>query len=428
VTTRLPTIGVIFLTVGLAFTASMMLATMKVGLHPDVIGLHAGEADLLAGRPMYSTFVEGTLNLNPPHILLALLPLGLMPLPLTAVAWWILSVVSGLWCLHVWRTLLPTPWPLFVLAAALVTFGGYSAGLFASWAWPLAALMASAYAAQANGRAKTAGVLLGLVASCRVFALLFVPYLCWRREWRTLTAMGITALVFWGAGLIIAGPAAYVSWFSALNSITWQADPYNVSLLGLSARLFTVTPFGPFLASPEWTAPVWILLCGVVGLLTLRRVYRSRNLALEWTAVILLGHFFSPLAWGGYLLMLAGPLAICWRHFGRGAVLCVAIACLSVPTRAIALALPPSWLVGITIGSLHLWAALALWAYCCFIAPRDSSSAASDLSLMDRRGHPRRLSPRERTSPTPMAETPRFDGPEAEPTLHRAPYPMTEAS
>jgi hypothetical protein len=324
---------------------------------------------------MYATVVEGTVNLNPPHVTLATWPLAWLELPRAMVAWWLVSAVCAWWCVRRWREALPAPWHLVTFGAVLATMAGYSSSRFGSWTWLLTALSASAWVAYRRDDQIRTGALLAVIASWRVVELLFVPYLLWRRQWRALLAMGTTGLVIWVAGLIVAGPDAYVAWIDALGTVVWQGDPYNMSLLGMSQRVFGFSPFPPLMPRPSWVFPAWWLSCGVVVAVTVSHLRKSTDRDADWVAVVFTALLLSPLGWSGYWPLAAGPLLVSLRrHWGKlvevaGAVVIIAWA---LPTREIAQGLPASPLLGLTLGSLHAWAGLLVWMYALAAARRSS--------------------------------------------------------
>jgi hypothetical protein len=104
------------------------------------------------------------------------------------------------------------------------------------------------------GRDLSAGCALGLAIACKVTPALFVPYLVWKRAWRSLIGCGAGLLLFLWPGFV---PAAVIGWQENQRQLrSWYLDmvqPFviegkvtsdhqNQSLPGLVARLLTHSP------------------------------------------------------------------------------------------------------------------------------------------------------------------------------------------
>ena len=159
------------------------------------------------------------------------------------------------------------------------------------------------------GREIAAGALLAVAVQLKLYCLVFVPYLFFRREWRVLLAAAI-ALVTTSFGVLLlqrgydAALAENIAWIHSLFASTETLVPHetNVSLLGWGTRVG-----GPFFAKTLW-------LPFFAGFLALS--YRGRHAsprAME--PLLFLGVLFLiPLVWSYWVTLLFPLVAL---HFSR---------------------------------------------------------------------------------------------------------------
>jgi hypothetical protein len=193
---------------------------------------------------------------NPPIMALILLPFTQLPHLVGALAWFVLKAGLTLLAIHwVWRMLeRDGPVPLWgkLVGLALVVRpieGDLSHGnvnLFI-----LFLVTASLYAFTRR-RDWLSGLLLGLAVACKLTPALFIPYLAWKRAWKTLVGCGAGLVLFLGLvpGLLVGFErnAEYLgSWIDNMvlpyvleNRVT--SEHQNQSLPGLLHRLLTFSP------------------------------------------------------------------------------------------------------------------------------------------------------------------------------------------
>ena len=131
--------------------------------------------------------------------------LGALGVPAASLLWFGLMVMGGVGALAlaidgVGLAAHRRRWPLALAA----TFGVY---YFVQWDLRagnsnliVLGLTLLALRAGSRGRVGSAGALLSFAVACKLYALVFVPYLAWRREWRWL-ACAVLGLFGWFVAL-----------------------------------------------------------------------------------------------------------------------------------------------------------------------------------------------------------------------------------
>jgi alpha-1,2-mannosyltransferase len=321
--------------------------------------------DLYFGIPLR----EGAgYNLNAPVVnVLLFAPLAYLPLR-AALALWTVANIVMLLIGSVWIARaagVARQW--MVLASLLlisqVTFLALQLGQPIG---VLLLLMTAAWMADRANRPATTGVLLGVLLYTKPFLGLFVPYLVARRSWRVLAwmAAGGTTLAIIGLG--VAGMAAHLSWLRALGSITWEVHLANASIYGVLNRLLTeqaeMVNITPLAIAGAWVRPLWLAAIGATLALSIRAVWRGASLDRVWALLILLALLISPLGWGYYVPLAAGPLAAAWLAAPRSSRIAAGAGYLflCVPPTALLIS---GWgpTASATIGCAYFWGVLALW-------------------------------------------------------------------
>ncbi len=219
--------------------------------------------------------------------------------------------------------------------------------------------------------------------SIKPFLLIFVPYLLLRRKFRAAaTACSIVAVTF-ALGFLLFGMDSYKSWTIALSAVDWPWAVMNASIQGILSRALAPSPyFVPLAQLPGLVLPVWLVLAGLVGVLTLALAVRDwADHAVDRAfALLLLGALLiSPLGWIYYLWLAIGPVSVLvhswfgdranrpdwkakplerWKaflFFGSFAGLLV-----PYPLTLIFYTKP---LAAVLSGSLYFWSIIALWTW-----------------------------------------------------------------
>jgi alpha-1,2-mannosyltransferase len=295
---------------------------------------------------------------NPPIMALILKPLVQLPPLAGSLTWFYLKVAMAVISLHWMLRLLDRgaaifPWwgkVLTVLLCLRPIAGDLVHGnvnLFILF------LIVGAIVSFCRRRDVLAGVILGLAIACKVTPALFVPYLLWKRAWKTLagTAVGVGLFVWLVPGLVLGWSEnqQYLgSWYRnmvqpfAEGKVT--SDAVNQSLPGLMARLLTHRPsfvtrgeeaYIPLeyhnVVDVDPRAVQWILK-GCMAIFALLAIWRCRTptddreswrLLAEFSIVILGMLLFSERTWKHHCVTLLLPFA----------VLCYALSALRWPVR-----------------------------------------------------------------------------------------------
>jgi hypothetical protein len=317
-------------------------------------------------------------NLNPPHFHLLLLPLAWLPVGLALVVWMLANAACGLAALRLvvreaGLTFTPAQRQLALLGL-LGFIGTGSALVTGHLSFLLFWVVALAWRAAGHGRWTAAGVWLGLGLSLKPFLLILVPYLAWRRQWRSLGAVALTVLACLAAGYLVFGPENHRSWRNVLAvADTWAWLPMNASLMGLLSRTFADNPmFTPLtVAPPDLVRTVWLCLGIPMGLLSYAAAFRdgSRRGVDRAFALLLVGALLlSPLGWTYYCWLPLGPAVLLakdwWRREGGRAwsrrLLRAAAPGLVFPLIFVGIGQPPA-LGTVLFSSAFFWGLLLVW-------------------------------------------------------------------
>jgi alpha-1,2-mannosyltransferase len=320
-------------------------------------------------------------NLNPPHFQILFVPLARLPYGQALLAWVAISftcLVASM--VVIFRELrVPFSWPRFVAwAACTIGLAPFTTvAVTSEMTFVLMLPFALQWRAWRRGDWATAGAWLGVLASLKLFFLVFVGWLVLRRQWRALgaCAASLAALVLLGS--VVFGSDAYRLWTQSLGTVGWQWMAMNASWPGYVSRLLQGgTTIEPATLIPWLVQP--IALFGVTFILaaTVRSTWRKRDDVAwrEWVLLVLLlcAILASPLGWVYYLPLAYAPV-LGWMGAGDGwaglkklskpalAALVIAIALLYIP-QEVANAAQPSNLATLTLASAYFYATVVLWA------------------------------------------------------------------
>jgi hypothetical protein len=285
---------------------------------------------------------------NPPVMAVLLLPLASLPPLAGALGWFYLKVALTLLAIHWTFRLVETPGRPFPAVAQALTvllslrpiLGDLEHGnvnLFILF------LVIGALAAFQSRRDVLGGVVLGLAISCKVTPALFIPYLAWKRAWRSLAGVGLGLALFLWPGVVPSLRLGFaenqrqlVSWYEEMvrpfvidGKVT--SEHPNQSLPGLVARLATASPSFSTYVDNVYTpteydnvfsldpARARWLVKGCMGLFVLLVVWSCRTpagtrqgwpLAAEYGLVLLGMLLFSERTWKHHCVTLLVPFAV----------------------------------------------------------------------------------------------------------------------
>jgi hypothetical protein len=318
-------------------------------------------------------------NLNPPHFVMLMLPLGALRPDAALILFGILSVCAAVWAL---RTIVgelelqPTTGLMAWMALATVYAAPTTALLLTGQvAWLLWWPVTWAWAAARHGQWIPSAIVLGIVASLKPFVGLFVPFLALAVGRGAAIAAAASAFVCLSVGAIGLGWTAFASWLDALRSVTWALHILNASLLGVLKRLFTerLMPewnVEPLTVAPSVVWPLWGAGSVVILAVSSWAVLRDQSHASAdrfFVVVLSAALLVSPLGWIYYEFLLVGPvLALAtverwwdgsgWRRLLLG---CAVVSVLLGP-GALASFQPSGWST-VSLGSTYFWGLLSVW-------------------------------------------------------------------
>lgn len=179
--------------------------------------------------------------------------------------------------------------------------------------------------ADLQGRPRLAGFLLGFGAAIRLTPLVCLPYLIWRRRFRSagwmagfFAAFSLSPALFFGWDRFV----EYVVAWTQVKGRQWGPVPGNQSVLAAWDRIIGhgLVPFAAdhgehtvFSGHPA-VRIAWLATMAVTALAAMycfRGPVRSgQRLAAEWSVVIIGSAIFAPITWKHYLVVLLLPLAV----------------------------------------------------------------------------------------------------------------------
>jgi hypothetical protein len=323
----------------IAFIASFFVYARRSG---DFVGYAAAGRAFFYGRDIYLDMPPG-INTWPPLFSLAAVPLGLIDgrSPYLARLLWIgliwVSVFGALDLIAritygkrlAWRSgdssldiaspelLVPflLAFPLIVNNFELLQINTI---VFALALWGLVL--------QAEEKEAAGGTLIAAAAAIKVIAIVFLPYLLYRKRWRAAFWMAASSVVFFLLPALFFGWAKFwrevALWLPAVRGSV-GANDVNQSVYAMWDRIlgYGYVPFAVpgnfFLPVSGARGPViaWEITCAIVAVLALvafRGTPRpdSRWAQIEWAVVFVGGTILSPLARKAYLAVLLLPYAL----------------------------------------------------------------------------------------------------------------------
>ncbi len=204
-------------------------------------------------------------------------------------------------------------------------------------------LVVAALFAYRRQRDVLAGVVLGLAIACKVTPALFLPYLVWKRAWKTLAGCATGLILFLWPGVV---PALLMGWDrNERHLLSWYDDmvrPFvldgkvtsehnNQSLPGLVARLATHSPSFSIYVHDRYTPTHYDnlldlsasqarwLVKGCMAIFALMVVWVCRTpttpregwrLSAEFSIVLLGMLLFSERTWKHHCVTLVLPFAV----------------------------------------------------------------------------------------------------------------------
>ena len=310
-----------------------------------VFGAHAPRADdfqdyllaahqLASGGDPYASFVrthvpwDWSLSsgyLYPPAFAVLLIPLTWVSNDLAVRIWLILiqaAVVASL--VVIYRVIgRPRRGELLCLVAVLTTFFPLlSSDLTGTMNAILLLLLTVAWAAWRRRQDAVSGAMVGLASVIKLFPLVLVPYLAWRRHWRLLVALGATLVGGLLLGFVVTSVDHNLYYFRDMLPHLAAGTGYreNQSLAGFTARLcdpsLSETGGGAGWCGRLLDWPLVLALMAIVFAATSRATRSGLEFALAVSTLPLI----SSVTWSFHLVILILPIALLIRQVFSGAV------------------------------------------------------------------------------------------------------------
>jgi hypothetical protein len=261
--------------------------------------------------------------LYPPVFAVAFIPFALMPLNFAFSAWELTNIVffiAGVLLLAVTtrpRNVSAMLWASAILAVALVFYpvkwsiilAQNSLLLFLPWVALIWCLV--------RKNENAAGILLAILAFIKLTPILLLPWLLWRRFYRTLIVFGATALALLAISISCAGSHEMRVYFEKVVPILSGGTAFleNQSLTGMLLRLDKdAEPDKAYLADDRHVVKhVMNTAAAIAGIqllvIMLARQKQPRGLMMEfcgWTLFLLM---VSPISWTHHLVLTLIPIA-----------------------------------------------------------------------------------------------------------------------
>ena len=284
-----------------------MLAVAEYFKRPYVIDFrlfYLEGAAWLAHKPLYSGV--NALNMNPPSLTVLLFaPLALIPYRAAQILWFVLSVAAVAGSLRTIARALRLSFEQTLQAAALLILmhGSLQAWAIGQLTWPVLLYpLTRAWVSYRDGRFGATGAWLApaIVAKPPLALLaLALPAGVWIPAGAISGSVTLATAAFTGLG-------PWRAWLHAGGQVNWLARPFNLSLWGVAAR-FT----GPKARIGDLSI-AWIAAVLLVGLAGWWLAGRERSADRRMFYAGLWSLLMSPLGWGYYLPLVAGPAVAIW--------------------------------------------------------------------------------------------------------------------
>jgi hypothetical protein len=314
-------------------------------------------------------------NLNSPPSLLLFLPLSFLSDRAAFAVWTAISVIGFLVSARLIARELALDgsearrhddWLAMAVAAALATSQGVATSLvLGQTTGLLMLLMTAAWIADRHGYELKTGSLLGVAIVLKPFLGVFLVYALWRRSRSMIVGLLVGGSITGVVGFLLGGIGGYLSWVHALGQVTWVPHRLNGSLLALFSRTLSDTAWmfhaTRFLNAPEWIRPVWLTCACLVVMVTAVTVVRDVSVDRRWAVICLASLLVSPLGWGYYVPIVAGPIiAVTTRASAVSRALIAGGAALALFPIVLVDRLP--WALGVAISSTASWSLLLLFS------------------------------------------------------------------
>lgn len=338
-----------FFAVFLWVAALLMLATVCVGTialawqglpaQSDFSLLYASALSWLRGGGLYQHFIYAPVlkevvflgtpaqpdgfrlmeNLNPPVVSFLLLPYALLPIRWAFYLWCATQFVSAYLVLHaIARRCLPasplrTPGLLLVYCAFFPVLANLLVGQIGLW---LVVPLGLGWLALTQGKARQAGLWLGVALLAKLFVGLIFLWLLLTRQWRPL----LWGCLVWCIGMFVAllvfGLHDHQNWLKVVAAYNAGSLSWNASLEGVLERYLGTGIILTYYDNP-WLC--WLLRSLSWSLSAAAFIWLNRRgeTALGFALCLPLMLYLAPIGWMYYFPMLFISAMILWREGAR---------------------------------------------------------------------------------------------------------------
>ena len=335
---------------GSLIAAQIAIALGELVPHPiDFVIFYRSAAAWLQVGALYppQTWPAQSVNYNPPHLHLLLLPLARLPMAAAFLSWSALSAVFAAATIKIGMRESCAVWSrqerALLCCATFASAGVAATARLGQVSWLVAFLVALAWRADRRGHVVSTAVWLGLAIGLKPFLLLLLPALAIRRRWREAGGALVVAVMSVAFGAGIFGWSAVVSWLSLLQApppLEQVAYFINASFAGSVAR--SGLPAAVWASAAIVTVPSLFLFC--------RGLDDDRSWLLSLLACLLI----SPLGWIYYFPLLSGPLIVLAHEHRLPAWTWYAWPLLALPSFGREMFQQPR-LLAVTVGSSYMW-------------------------------------------------------------------------
>lgn len=315
----------LFICLGIAAVIGGLYFAGRSGSDPEVYGndfnvyYHASR-EVIAGRdPYQNSLSEWTPYLYPPLLAELLIPLALLPLPLAAYVWFLISAFSVNATAAMCARMLPeSRAPLWLVAAAAMmivfrfVFDNFNLGQVNAMVTALAVAHVFLFA---RGKKFWSALALAVAVSIKLTPAIFLVYHIAKLRLRYALACialvgAISALSFLPMGTAAPGAFSEFANRTLRNEQGYNlADPGNQSLRGALARLTTTVTDETRYNSRMVFSGSTLLLSIIVLAAAVWGATRARDELLAVAPFFCCAVLLSPLSWKAHFVMLILPLA-----------------------------------------------------------------------------------------------------------------------
>jgi Glycosyltransferase family 87 len=269
---------------------------------------------------------------HPPPVVILALPFGVVGYQAATILWLVMELV----CLYVTCSLLMhrffqvnDRWAPATLALGLFSCFPVSLELAVGQLMLLTLLMLTAgWLALRSNHHVLGGAFLGLSLAVKFIGWPLIPFLIWRKQWRTIFWCGVVFLIANVAGAAIVGvnqAVYYYRYIGPLVSKLYRSEFLNFSTWATGYRLFAGTSSNmlqgieaqPLLNWPALAPSMSFVITVGVLCTALLLAHTASELDSAFGVLICASAIVNPVAWHHYLVLLVIPAVVTVKALAR---------------------------------------------------------------------------------------------------------------